>query len=87
MRITDPEAIARAEIRLAEVQSALDEVRRVLLGVEKVERTAQKGRKVVRPVAIATVGGVAVVGRFGSVLRKRWSDDGRANDGDQLPPQ
>ncbi len=86
MRITDPEVIAQAEVRLAEVQSALDEVRRALRGVEKVERAAQKGRKVVRPVAIATVGGVAVV-VVGSVLRKRRSDDGRANDGDQPSPQ
>jgi hypothetical protein len=75
MRITDPEAIAQAELRLAEVQSALDEVRRVLRAVEKVERTAQKGRSVVRPVAIATVGGVAVVVVVRSVLRGRRSDD------------
>jgi hypothetical protein len=45
----EPEASAQAEARLAEVQSSLDEVRRVLRAVEKVEGAAQKGRKVVSP--------------------------------------
>lgn len=76
MSITDPDAIAQAEVRLAEVQSTLDEIRRVLRAVEKVERTAQKGRKVVRPAAISAVGGAAVVVVVRSVLQKRRSDNG-----------
>jgi hypothetical protein len=70
MRIPDPEDIAHAEARLADVQSALEEVRRVLRGVEQVERTAQRGVRVLRPVGIA-VGGLALVAIIVSLLRRR----------------
>jgi hypothetical protein len=70
MRITDPDEIARAEARLADVQSALDEVRRVLRGVEQIERTAQRGVRVLRPVGIAAAG-LALVAIIVSLLRRR----------------
>jgi hypothetical protein len=67
MRIPDPEAIARAEARLADVQSALDEVRHILRTAEKVERT---GIRAFRPVAIAVAGSVLTV-IVVSALRRR----------------
>ena len=70
MRIPDPDDIAHAEARLADVQAALEEVRRVLRGVEQVERTAQRGVRVLRPVGIA-VAGLALLGIIVSLLRRR----------------
>ena len=70
MRIPDPEAIARAEARLADVQSALDEVRHILRAAEQVERTAEKGIRVIRPVALAAAGLVLIV-IVASALRRR----------------
>ena len=67
MRIPDPDAIARAEARLADVQSALDEVRRLLRAAEKAERTAEKG---VRPVAAGTAG-LVLIAIVASALRRR----------------
>jgi hypothetical protein len=66
MKIPDPEAIARAEARLADVQSALDEVRRILRTAEQVERT---GIRVFPPVAIAA-GSVLIVVVVSAVRRR-----------------
>ncbi len=66
----DHEAIKNAETRIAEVQSALDDVQRILRAVERVEQTAEKGIKVMRPVAIATAGGLVLVAIVVAVRRR-----------------
>ena len=70
MRIPDPEDLAQAEARLADVQSALDEVRRLLRGAAHVERTAQKGMRFVRPVGLAAAG-LALVALIVTSRRQR----------------
>jgi hypothetical protein len=71
MRIPDPDAIARAEARLADVQSALDEVRRILRAAEQVERT---GIRAARPVAIAAAGSVLLVIVVSARRRRRGAE-------------
>jgi hypothetical protein len=70
MRIPDPDEIARAEARLADVQSALDEVRQILRAAERVQRTARKGMSAIRPVSIAAAVLAALV-IVASVVRRR----------------
>ncbi len=74
MRIPDPEAIEHAEARLADVQSALDEVRHMLRAAAQVERTAQKGVGTLRSVATTAAGSLLIVIVI-FVLRRRHAND------------
>lgn len=56
----DHDAIRNAELRIAEVQHALDEVQRVLQSAQRVQETAEKGIRILRPLAITVACGVAV---------------------------
>jgi hypothetical protein len=70
MKIPDPDAIANAESRLADVQSALDDVRHILRAAEQVERTAQRGIRVIRPIVIPAAG-LILIAIGVSALRRR----------------
>jgi len=73
MRIPDPEALAHADARLGDVQVALDDVRQVLRGAAQVERTAQKGMRVLRTVGVAAIG-LALIVVAASALRRRHAE-------------
>ncbi len=67
----DHEAIRNAQTRIAEVQSALDEIQHILQAAERVQLTAEKGIRIMRPVAIATAVGLVLVSLAAGVRRMR----------------
>ncbi len=66
----DHEAIKNASMRIAEVQSALEDIQRVLRAAERVEQTAEKSIKVMRPVAMAAACGLVVFAIVAAVRRR-----------------
>ena len=66
----DQEAIQNAEMRVAEVQSALDATQRVLHAAERAQQTAEKSVEVMRTVAIAAVGGLILVALVHALRQK-----------------
>ncbi len=66
----DQEAIQNAEIRVAEVQSALDATQRVLQAAERAQQAAEKSVEVMRNVAIAAVGGLILVALVHALRQK-----------------
>ena len=57
----DPDAIKNAEMRIADVQSALDDAQRVLQAAERAQETAEKSADVMRTIALAAVGGLILL--------------------------
>jgi len=57
----DPDAIKNAEMRIADVQSALDDAQRVLQAAERAQETAEKSAEVMRTIALAAVGGLILL--------------------------
>ena len=57
----DPDAIKNAEMRIADVQSALDDAQRVLQAAERAQETAEKSAEVMRTIALAALGGLILL--------------------------
>jgi len=57
----DPDAIKNAEMRIADVQSALDDAQQVLQAAERAQETAEKSAEVMRTIALAAVGGLILL--------------------------
>ena len=66
----DQDAIQKAEMRVAEVQSALDATQRVLQAAERAQQTAEKSIEVMRTVAIAAVGGLILIALVHALRQK-----------------
>ena len=66
----DQDAIKNAEVKVAEMQSALDDAQRVLQAAERAQQTAEKSVEVMRTVAIAAVGGLVLVALVHATRRK-----------------
>lgn len=64
------EAIQDAEMKVAKMQSVLDDTQRALQAAERVQQTAEKSVEVMRTVAIAAVGGLVLVALVHAVRRE-----------------
>jgi flagellin-like hook-associated protein FlgL len=65
----DPDAIKNAEMRIADVQSALDDAQQVLQAAERAQQTAEKSAEVMRTVALAALGGLILLSLVHAVRR------------------
>jgi hypothetical protein len=65
----DPDAIKNAEMRIAEVQAALDDAQQVLQAAERAQQTAEKSADVMRTVALAALGGLILLALVHAVRR------------------
>ena len=66
----DPDAIKNAEMRIADVQSALDDAQRVLQAAERAQQTAEKSAEVMRTIALAAVGGLVLLSLVHALRRR-----------------